>query len=328
MVAPLAAGRGLRKVTGGVLDQDDGVISAILGGLTPGVSGSALPTSAMVSSCTLSFVCDTITVLVSGGAVKVDLQIGGSMGDGGMVREEARVAPVVREAMRSQPIDGLRQPPSSPVVLVSDLAFGMPRTRQSSGKSSPSLKPSRVRRVFISPRPPVLRRLTTEWGFKPCFRCAPSSPRVARAERHLRRSLSPDLAVFSTLEKEDLTEATVTSEEEEWGQHPHSREPDLSQIQEIDDTLATSLSPTSTGEAQLRPLTKVAGGSVATLAPIQCHASVSSTPDFLLAEESDGSGLDCFFSGKLMAIDGLEGEAKCPVSAGCPVKHEYIHGNG
>ncbi|GAB2276080.1 hypothetical protein Dimus_010819, partial [Dionaea muscipula] len=41
------------------------------------------------------------------------------MGDGGLVSEEARVSPVAREAMRSQSTDGLRQPPSSSVVLVS-----------------------------------------------------------------------------------------------------------------------------------------------------------------------------------------------------------------
>ncbi|GAB2290421.1 hypothetical protein Dimus_024699 [Dionaea muscipula] len=37
-----------------------------------------------------------------------------SMGDGGLVREEAQVSPMAREALRSQPTDGLRHAPSSP----------------------------------------------------------------------------------------------------------------------------------------------------------------------------------------------------------------------
>ncbi|GAB2302715.1 hypothetical protein Dimus_036710, partial [Dionaea muscipula] len=200
----------------------------------------------------------------------------------------------------------------------------MPRTRHSSGQSSPSLTPPRVRRVSVSPRPPASRRLTTEWGFKPCFHCAPPSPRVARAERQQRRSISPDLADYSSSEEEDLTEATVTSSEEEGGQHPHSRELDLSPIQEIDDILSMSLSPTSTGEALRQSLNRVAGGSVAAMAPIQCPASVSSSPDFLLALESHGSGLDCSFieeitgamPGLLVGISAMDGDRQFLVVEG------------
>ncbi|GAB2302711.1 hypothetical protein Dimus_036706 [Dionaea muscipula] len=178
--------------------------------------------------------------------------------------------------------------------------------RHSSGQSSPSLTPPRVRRVSVSPRPPASRRLTTEWGFKPCFRCAPPSPRVARAECQQRRSTSPDLAEYSSSEETDLTEATVTSSEEEGGQLPHSREPDLSPIQEIDDTSPISLSSSSTGEALRRPLNRVAGGSVAAMAQIQCPASVSSSPDFLLPSVSHDSGLDCSFSEEINgAMPGL-----------------------
>ncbi|GAB2302766.1 hypothetical protein Dimus_036760, partial [Dionaea muscipula] len=45
--------------------------------------------------------------------------------DGGLVSEEARVSPVAREALRLQPTDGLRQPPSSPVVPVSGAEGGV-----------------------------------------------------------------------------------------------------------------------------------------------------------------------------------------------------------
>ncbi|GAB2278814.1 hypothetical protein Dimus_013488, partial [Dionaea muscipula] len=38
------------------------------------------------------------------------------MGDGRLVSEEARASTVATEALRSQPTDGLRQPPSSPMV--------------------------------------------------------------------------------------------------------------------------------------------------------------------------------------------------------------------
>ncbi|GAB2294999.1 hypothetical protein Dimus_029187 [Dionaea muscipula] len=256
----------------------------------------------------------------------------------GYVREEVQVSSTATGALRPQPTDGLWQPPSSPVEPVSegvekdkrihggafvaqevhgDLACGMPRSRRSSGQSSPSITPPRVRRVSVSPRPPASRRLTTEWGFKPCFRCAPPFPRVARARRQLRQSPSPDLAVFSSSEEEDLTEATVNSSEEEGGQHPHSREPDLSPIQEIDDSLAMSLSSPLTGEALLWPLTKDAGGSVATLEPIQCPVSVSSSPDSLLADEFDGSGLGSSSNGMLMAFYGHDGDAKSiPAMAG------------
>ncbi|GAB2275947.1 hypothetical protein Dimus_010693 [Dionaea muscipula] len=48
-------------------------------------------------------------------------------GDGGSVSEEVRGAPVAREALRSQPTDRLRQPPSSPagsrVVLRVELGW-------------------------------------------------------------------------------------------------------------------------------------------------------------------------------------------------------------
>ncbi|GAB2296306.1 hypothetical protein Dimus_030430 [Dionaea muscipula] len=48
----------------------------------------------------------------------------GMVSVGGFVREDARVSPVVREALRSQPTDGLRQPPLSPVVPVSGAECG------------------------------------------------------------------------------------------------------------------------------------------------------------------------------------------------------------
>ncbi|GAB2302890.1 hypothetical protein Dimus_036884 [Dionaea muscipula] len=47
------------------------------------------------------------------------------MGAGGLVREEARVSPVVRMALRSQPTDGLRQPPSTLAVPVSGTEGGV-----------------------------------------------------------------------------------------------------------------------------------------------------------------------------------------------------------
>ncbi|GAB2292559.1 hypothetical protein Dimus_026795 [Dionaea muscipula] len=47
------------------------------------------------------------------------------LGVGGLVREEARVSPLVREAVRSQPTDGLRQPPSAPVVPASGAEDGV-----------------------------------------------------------------------------------------------------------------------------------------------------------------------------------------------------------
>ncbi|GAB2299761.1 hypothetical protein Dimus_033814, partial [Dionaea muscipula] len=48
----------------------------------------------------------------------------GGHGNGGVVREEARAPPVAREALRPQPTDGLRHPPSSPVVPVSGVDGG------------------------------------------------------------------------------------------------------------------------------------------------------------------------------------------------------------
>ncbi|GAB2301792.1 hypothetical protein Dimus_035817 [Dionaea muscipula] len=57
------------------------------------------------------------------------------MGIGGLVREEARVSPVAREALRTQPTDGLRQPPSSPVVPVSGAEGGVGLDDISGGRS-------------------------------------------------------------------------------------------------------------------------------------------------------------------------------------------------
>ncbi|GAB2278829.1 hypothetical protein Dimus_013503 [Dionaea muscipula] len=54
----------------------------------------------------------------------VDIDIGGMENVGGLVREEDRVSPVVREALRSQPSDGLRQSPSSSVLPVSGAESG------------------------------------------------------------------------------------------------------------------------------------------------------------------------------------------------------------
>ncbi|GAB2270695.1 hypothetical protein Dimus_005566, partial [Dionaea muscipula] len=46
------------------------------------------------------------------------------MGNGGAVSEEVRAASVARETLRSQPTDGLRQPPSSPTVPESGVEGG------------------------------------------------------------------------------------------------------------------------------------------------------------------------------------------------------------
>ncbi|GAB2286634.1 hypothetical protein Dimus_021028 [Dionaea muscipula] len=45
---------------------------------------------------------------------------------GGSVSEEVRVASAAREALRSQPTDGLRQPPSSPAVPESGVSPVVP----------------------------------------------------------------------------------------------------------------------------------------------------------------------------------------------------------
>ncbi|GAB2302384.1 hypothetical protein Dimus_036398 [Dionaea muscipula] len=118
-------------------------------------NGSSLLPGASVSHCFPSFIPDFgVAALVGGGEVMKDVHYVGSLGDsrsvaatptgvplppinaavdidnggmvivGGWVREEARVSPVVREALRSQPTDGLRQPPSSPVVPVSGVESG------------------------------------------------------------------------------------------------------------------------------------------------------------------------------------------------------------
>ncbi|GAB2280925.1 hypothetical protein Dimus_015541 [Dionaea muscipula] len=151
MVVPMAAGSGLRKMMGEQLSQDVVGVIADCGGQSLMVCGSSQPPVASVSSCNPPNVTDFIAAaLVRGGEVIEDLQFVGSlgvarsiaaeptgvsllplscgivgMGDGGLVREEARVSPVVREALRSRPCDGLRQPPSSPVVLVSGAEGGV-----------------------------------------------------------------------------------------------------------------------------------------------------------------------------------------------------------
>ncbi|GAB2303544.1 hypothetical protein Dimus_037531, partial [Dionaea muscipula] len=128
-VVPMAAGSGLRKMMGGQLAQDVARVIADCGGQSLMVCGSSQPPVASVSSCNPPNVTDFVAAaLVRGGEVIEDLQIVGSlgvarlvaaeptgvsllplscgilgMGDGGLVREKARVSSVVGEALRSQP---------------------------------------------------------------------------------------------------------------------------------------------------------------------------------------------------------------------------------
>ncbi|GAB2302389.1 hypothetical protein Dimus_036403 [Dionaea muscipula] len=117
------------------------------GGRTRLFNGSSLLPGASVSHCFPSFIPDFgVAALVGGGEAAwvihwsvaatptgvpspsinaaVDIVIEGMVSVGGLVRDDARVSPVVREALRSQPTDGLRQPPSSPVVPVSGVESG------------------------------------------------------------------------------------------------------------------------------------------------------------------------------------------------------------
>ncbi|GAB2268453.1 hypothetical protein Dimus_003411 [Dionaea muscipula] len=155
-VAHMAVGSGLRKMMGDELTQIS-VATAALGGQKSLVRGSSQLPVASVYFCPSSCVPATVAdAMVGGGEVNADMQVTGrlgsvtaeagvptdapsvvptdapllpmscgivGMGDGGVVREEARVSPVAREALRSQPTDGLRQPPSSPAVPVSEVVL-------------------------------------------------------------------------------------------------------------------------------------------------------------------------------------------------------------
>ncbi|GAB2268470.1 hypothetical protein Dimus_003427, partial [Dionaea muscipula] len=134
-VAHMDDGSGVRLKLGGVLAQTDALASADLGGQCSLVCGSSSLPNAAVHPCPI-----TVTVGAARVGGKADMQTTANvgylvtevgvpfdalssgivgLGDGGVVREEARVSPVARVAVRSQPTDGLRQPPSSPAVPVS-----------------------------------------------------------------------------------------------------------------------------------------------------------------------------------------------------------------
>ncbi|GAB2278866.1 hypothetical protein Dimus_013540 [Dionaea muscipula] len=125
---PAAFGDG-EKVKCGQLSQVVAGISEDVGGQRSLTSGSSHPPVESVSSIdgclagvemprpTVRSFCSSLPV--RGGPSDCGLV------DGGMVSEEARVSPVVREALRPQPTDGLRQPPSSPMVPVSGAVGGV-----------------------------------------------------------------------------------------------------------------------------------------------------------------------------------------------------------
>ncbi|GAB2302954.1 hypothetical protein Dimus_036951 [Dionaea muscipula] len=153
-VEPLSAGSVLREVVGGESAHVDAVVNEEIGGprskssdaaivdgryvmnglqnsVHPMVQPDSLVIDSKVSS-SLASLSSFVGSHVGGGVVKQNVQpvhstlIGGSsvQGNGGLVTEEARVSPLVREALRSYPTDGLQQPPSSLVVPVSGAAIG------------------------------------------------------------------------------------------------------------------------------------------------------------------------------------------------------------
>ncbi|GAB2288111.1 hypothetical protein Dimus_022455 [Dionaea muscipula] len=141
-MAPMHAGSGLRSMKGRVHAPAAAGVSTDVGEQSSAACGQTQAPSASVSSWLPSGVSDpSVAALVGGGEVIKAVQGFGRMGSvqlgdtvhscvpllplccdsiglcgGGLVSEEARVSPVAREALRSQPTDGLRQPPSSPVV--------------------------------------------------------------------------------------------------------------------------------------------------------------------------------------------------------------------
>ncbi|GAB2302386.1 hypothetical protein Dimus_036400 [Dionaea muscipula] len=125
--------------------------------------------------------------------------LGGSMGrvGDGLVSEEGRVSPVAREALRPQPADGLRQPPSFPVDPVISVE----------GEGGHHGRPllSGVDPGAPSPMAPFHRRTPPSPGFR----------------THHRRSTvpmplsSPNPAEFSSSEDGYATAAAVSSSEDE-----------------------------------------------------------------------------------------------------------------
>ncbi|GAB2297961.1 hypothetical protein Dimus_032044 [Dionaea muscipula] len=132
------------------------------------------------------------------------------------------------------------------------------------------------------------------------------------------RLLSSDPDEFCSSKEGDLTEATESSSEDEeldseCGRLPHSREPDLSPIQEIEDTLSGSLSPSTTSEALLRPRARFSCGFEEGLALIWCPDMVSSHSFSPLTDATDGSaGHGLPLDGNLMEVTGIEGKEKVP----------------
>ncbi|GAB2281351.1 hypothetical protein Dimus_015947 [Dionaea muscipula] len=100
---------------GGVVDFGDAL------GVMAGLDGDALPPMQVTDGVLLPV---TVPGCLSLSIPPCHVDTVVQNGDGGLVREEAWASRVVREALRSQPTDGLRQPPSTPVVPVSGAESG------------------------------------------------------------------------------------------------------------------------------------------------------------------------------------------------------------
>ncbi|GAB2292527.1 hypothetical protein Dimus_026762 [Dionaea muscipula] len=215
----------------------------------------------------------------------------GGLVDGGSVSEEVRVTSAAREALGSQPTDGLRQPPSSPAVPVRGAEFGgdigcdsrSPDRFLAMGRGSPSPGPPRFRRAPPSP------------GIRP-FRHHRSPSPIP--------SSSPDPEVVSSSEDGDSSGVAVTSSEAEdisdleVGNLDSSPFYLLSSIPEEIDKLEGSSSAVVSGSSTISPATALLLGHAAIdgdghddgrLVSARC-GSVSSIPPLDLGYASTMTG--------------------------------------
>ncbi|GAB2267758.1 hypothetical protein Dimus_002739 [Dionaea muscipula] len=112
---PVCAGEQEIGMVGGGVEQPASVKIGVGG--EGGVGGDAVvqPTEPVCSILPTEYVCSSLPCLHSLLASAVDTPADG------FVREEVRVLPSARGALRPQPTDGLWQPPSSPVEPVSEI---------------------------------------------------------------------------------------------------------------------------------------------------------------------------------------------------------------
>ncbi|GAB2303160.1 hypothetical protein Dimus_037156 [Dionaea muscipula] len=256
--APVADGRGAMMGSQFSVGPTLQHASVVDGSSIPTLDAPCVPVCLLSAAVPYANVVDDLSPSLCGGGLV--------LGHGGPVSEEVRVTPAAREALRSQPTDGLRQPPSSPVLPVSGAEGGVGMDGKSGCRSCVDRSTHFCLIVMVGRRELSQRRVVenSHDSRSPgprhpvMFRGSPSPPttfhrrpapspgtrprRLRSPSPLLRSSVDPNEVCSSEVGDEDTTKKIATeSEEEDDGQRGEedgllisSTVPDLSPLLEDD----------------------------------------------------------------------------------------------